>query len=214
MGDWKPGARVEHQVFGAGTVLECNDQHTVIHFDDHGRRKLASSVVVLKPSTTPDPHAPTQRSWPAAGHSNTHAPRPAPATGASAAGVPSTIDQLIDLARRRVGSEDSLNEFVATTRKALPGPAHPHIGVLSGMRVQAFQNWLLDENPKWQLTDAQLLAVMRVEFPLATGLVHMGDVDTGLKQIAGIRAHYNRDRHTGPSPASRGMPTSKSYGTF
>ncbi len=82
------------------------------------------------------------------------------------------------------------------------------------MRVQQLQNWLLDENPKWQLTDAQLLAVMRVEFPTATGLVHCGDVDTGLKQVAGIRANYNRDGHNGPSPASRGMPPSRSYGTF
>ena len=82
------------------------------------------------------------------------------------------------------------------------------------MRVQQFQNWLLDENPTWQLTDTQLLAVMRVEFPLATGLVHTGDVDTGLAQIAGIRAHYNRDGHNGPSPISRGMPYSVSYGRF
>ena len=128
--------------------------------------------------------------------------------------VPGTIDQLLALARRKVGSEDSLNEFVLVMRRALPGPTHEHVGRLSRMRVQAFQNWLLDENPRWQLTDAQLLAVMRVEFPLATGLVHTGDVDTGLKQMAGIRAHYNRDGHNGPSPISRGMPLSVGYGTF
>ena len=91
---------------------------------------------------------------------------------------------------------------------------HAHVGVLSGMRVQQFQNWLLDENPNWQLTDAQLLAVMRVEFPLAIGQVHVGDVDTGLKQIVGIRASYNRDGHSSPSSNSRGLPPSKSYGTF
>ena len=128
--------------------------------------------------------------------------------------VPSTIDQLVDLARRKVGSENSLNQFVSSMRRTLVGPRHQHVGVLSGIRVQQLQNWLLDENPKWQLTDAQLLAVMRVEFPTATGLVHTGDVDTGLKQVAGIRANYNRDRHNGPSPASTGMPPSRSYGTF
>lgn len=99
-------------------------------------------------------------------------------------------------------------------RASLPGPAHQHVGLLSGMRVQQFQNWLLDENPKWQLTDAQLLAVMRVEFALATGMVHTGDVESGLQQIAGIRAHYNRDGPNGPSPTSRGMPYSVSYGRF
>ena len=213
MADWRPGDRVAHQTFGSGTVLACNEQHTVIHFDQHGRRKLATRVVVLSASPTPDPHGAPRRAAPA-----TPGPRPvsapASAPGAPATDVPSTIDQLIDLARRTVGSEDSLNGFVATMRKALPGPSHQHIGVLSGMRVQAFQNWLLDENPKWQLTDAQLLAIMRVEFPLATGQVHIGDVGSGLEQVAGIRAHYNRDGHNGPSPASRGRPPSKSYGTF
>lgn len=63
-------------------------------------------------------------------------------------GTPSTIDQLIDLARHKVGSENSLNEFVSS------------------------------------------------------------------KQVAGIRAHTNRDGHSGPLPISRGMPLSVSYGTF
>jgi len=49
MADWKPGDRVEHQTFGPGTVLESNGQHTLVHFDDRGRKKLASHLVVLKP---------------------------------------------------------------------------------------------------------------------------------------------------------------------
>jgi hypothetical protein len=28
---WNLGDRVEHPTFGTGTVLEWNDQHTVIH---------------------------------------------------------------------------------------------------------------------------------------------------------------------------------------
>lgn len=213
MADWKPGDRVEHATFGTGTVLECNDQHTTVHFDDRGQRKFASHLVMLKPTTSAAPHVPAKRPVMPAGPREPSEPT-APSTRSATTGVPSSIEQLIDLARRKVGSEDSLNEFVGSMRRALAGPAHAHVGVLSGMRVQQFQNWLLDENPRWQLTDAQLLAVMRVEFPLATGQVHIGDVDTGLKQIAGIRAHYNRDGHNGPSPISRGMPFSKSYGTF
>ena len=44
MNDWKPGERIEHPTFGAGTVLESNAQHIVIHFDDRGRRKFASHL--------------------------------------------------------------------------------------------------------------------------------------------------------------------------
>ena len=211
MPEWHPGDRVTHPSFGLGTVLQCDDRHVTIHFDQGGRRKFASSLVVLTASASRYGSAPTTGSespTPRKKEPNHGQPAVVPA------GLPSTIDQLIDLARRKVGSEESLNQFVSSMRRALPGPTHPHVGVLSGMRVQVFQNWLLDENPKWQLTDAQLLAVMRVEFPLATGLVHMGDVDTGLKQIAGIRTHYNRDGHSGPSPISRDMPDSVSYGRF
>jgi hypothetical protein len=57
MGNWKPGDRVEHQTLGSGTVLECNEQHTVVHFDHQGRRRLANSVAVLTESKTSDPHA-------------------------------------------------------------------------------------------------------------------------------------------------------------
>lgn len=55
-----------------------------------------------------------------------------------------------------------------------------------------FQNWLYDENVKWRLTDLQLLAVMRTEFPLNDGQVFTADIATGLGHIASIRADYNR----------------------
>jgi hypothetical protein len=82
------------------------------------------------------------------------------------------------------------------------------------MRVQAFQNWLYDVNPQHQLTDAQLLAVLRVEFPLALAELFTGDVGTGRRHIQSMRRDYNRDGHNGPTPHSRGMPPSISYGTF
>lgn len=104
---------------------------------------------------------------------------PTAATRSDTTGMgPSSIEELVDLARQRVDSESSLNRFVSAMRGALASRGHQHEGTLSGMRVMQFQNWLLDENPRWQLTDAQLLAVMRVEFPFATGLVHTGDVDS------------------------------------
>ena len=53
---WKPGDRVEHPTFGAGTVLESNDQHTVVHFNDQGRKKLvtpggADAVAATRPGS-------------------------------------------------------------------------------------------------------------------------------------------------------------------
>lgn len=222
MSEWTPGARVRHPTFGDGTVLAANEQHITIHFDIVGRKKLAAGMAVLSPSSTSDPasvqrHSPRPASRPGGERTTPGVAAPSPGSHGPIAGntsVPSSIDELIDLARRKVGSEESLLAFVSAMRGALPWRGQPHVGTLSGMRVMQFQNWLLDENPRWQMTDAQLLAVMRVEFPLATGLVHTGDADTGLSQIAGIRAQYNRDGHGGPSPAERGLPYSVSYGTY
>ncbi len=40
------GAQVEHQKFGFGTVLSCNEEHIVIKFDDHGEKKFVTPIVV------------------------------------------------------------------------------------------------------------------------------------------------------------------------
>jgi len=211
MEDWKPGDRVHHPTYGAGTVLEYNDRHTLIHFDQGGRRKFASAMVTLVPSASASPSSPSQRL-------RIPDPTPRPVEARRRAGavddVPADIDHLIALARRKVDSEESLNDFVSVMRGALQGPTHQHVGLLSRMRVQAFQNWLYDRNPTWQLTDAQLLAVLRVEFPLANGEPFTGDVDTGLQHIGSLRADYNRGGDNGSSPISRGMPLSVSYGRF
>src|SRR5260221_14298419 len=99
--------------------------------------------------------------------------------------IPSTIDQLIEAARRSVGSEDSLNEFVSRMRTRLPGAGHQHVGLLSRMRVQALQNWLLDNNARWQPTEVQLLAVMRVDFVADEA----EDIHWRLNPTAGNREH-------------------------
>ena len=40
------GAQIEHAKFGLGSVLSCNDEYTVIKFDDHGEKKFVTSMVV------------------------------------------------------------------------------------------------------------------------------------------------------------------------
>lgn len=124
--------------------------------------------------------------------------------------TPHSLESLISLSTE-IGSAEQFAEFTRHMRMYLPGPSHKYVGVFSGQRVQDFQNWLLRENYKRKLTDAQLLAVMRAEFPQAEGAVFTGNLDTGLSQIAGIRAHFNRDGHHGKSPAELGLPLSESY---
>lgn len=131
-------------------------------------------------------------------------------TARSEAALGSSGDLLT--AARSVVSPESFDALVLRPRALLPLPVARHVGILSGMRVQAFQNWLLDENYRLKLTDAQLLAVLRLEFPLASSQLFTGNVHEGLSIVSGIRAHYNRDGHHGPSPQSRGMPPSVAYG--
>lgn len=40
------GAQVEHGKFGLGSVLNCNDEHIVIKFDEHGEKKFVLSIVL------------------------------------------------------------------------------------------------------------------------------------------------------------------------
>jgi hypothetical protein len=40
------GAQVEHDRFGLGTVVTCNDDRIVIKFDDHGEKKFVTSMAL------------------------------------------------------------------------------------------------------------------------------------------------------------------------
>jgi len=41
-----PGAQIEHNKFGLGSVISCNDEHIVIKFDDHGEKKFVLSMAL------------------------------------------------------------------------------------------------------------------------------------------------------------------------
>ena len=43
---YSQGAQVEHLKFGLGTVLSCNDERTVIKFDDFGEKKFVTLIVL------------------------------------------------------------------------------------------------------------------------------------------------------------------------
>src|SRR5919202_801756 len=62
MKSWSKGDRVTQPNYGAGTLVEVNEHHTVIDFDEHGRRVFATRLVTLQATSEPAPHkAPTRK---------------------------------------------------------------------------------------------------------------------------------------------------------
>ncbi len=58
---WAKGDRVVQPTYGPGTLVEVNEHHTVIDFDEHGRRVFATRLVVLQATTEPAPAAKASR---------------------------------------------------------------------------------------------------------------------------------------------------------
>jgi hypothetical protein len=54
------GDRVAHSQYGHGTVQSVNEYHTVIEFDEHGKRTFQSPRVVLTDSMVPAPEKPVR----------------------------------------------------------------------------------------------------------------------------------------------------------
>ena len=53
MPKYSPGKRVSQDQYGPGTIVECNERHTLIDFDDHGVRLFVTTMVDLKPKYAP-----------------------------------------------------------------------------------------------------------------------------------------------------------------
>jgi hypothetical protein len=56
MKGWNKGDRVVQPTYGAGTLVEVNEHHTVIDFDEHGRRTFATRLVSLQSTNEPAPN--------------------------------------------------------------------------------------------------------------------------------------------------------------
>jgi hypothetical protein len=61
MKGWNKGDRVVQPTYGPGTLVEVNEHHTVIDFDEHGRRTFATRLVVLQATNEPAPNRPASR---------------------------------------------------------------------------------------------------------------------------------------------------------
>jgi hypothetical protein len=60
MRSFDKGDRVLHQQYGAGTLADVNEFHTVIDFDEHGVRKFVTSMVSLERTPIPAPPRPVR----------------------------------------------------------------------------------------------------------------------------------------------------------
>ena len=56
MKNWSKGDRVVQPTYGAGTLVEVNEHHTVIDFDEHGRSIFSTRLVTLQATNEPAPH--------------------------------------------------------------------------------------------------------------------------------------------------------------
>ena len=52
---WTKGDRVQQPTYGPGTLVEVNEHHTVIDFDEHGRRVFSTRLVALQATNEPAP---------------------------------------------------------------------------------------------------------------------------------------------------------------
>lgn len=52
---WTKGDRVVQPTYGAGTIVEYNEHHVVIEFDENGRRTFSTRLVVLQSTNEPAP---------------------------------------------------------------------------------------------------------------------------------------------------------------
>ncbi len=62
-----PKDRVDHAVYGLGTIVERNELHTTIAFDGAGTRKFVTAMVKLVGSDTPAPKKSVRRKEKASG---------------------------------------------------------------------------------------------------------------------------------------------------
>jgi hypothetical protein len=58
---FRPKSRIDHAVYGLGTIVEVNERHTTIAFDGVGTKKFMTTMVKLVGSDTPEPPKPPRR---------------------------------------------------------------------------------------------------------------------------------------------------------
>jgi hypothetical protein len=90
----------------------------------------------------------------------------------------------------------AVKESKALRERTTEGPrgSRGMVGLASGLPIAAYQNELMRKNFKAKLTDAQLAAAMREEFPSAIPYTE--------KHVAGIRSGWNNGKRGNEAPAT------------
>ncbi len=63
---FSPNDRIDHSVYGTGTILEVTARLTTIRFDGAGTKRFMTNIVQLAPSDSPAPPRPVRRRKPVA----------------------------------------------------------------------------------------------------------------------------------------------------
>lgn len=58
---FSPQDRIDHSVYGLGTIVEVNERYTTIDFDETGVKKFLTSMVKLSFSSTSAPEKPVKK---------------------------------------------------------------------------------------------------------------------------------------------------------
>lgn len=58
---FSPNDRIDHSVYGTGTILDVTERLTTISFDGVGTKRFMTNIVKLVPSDTPAPPKPVRR---------------------------------------------------------------------------------------------------------------------------------------------------------
>lgn len=57
---FSPKDRIDHSGYGLGTIVDVNERHTSIDFDEAGIKKFMTSMVELSSSSKPAPEKPAK----------------------------------------------------------------------------------------------------------------------------------------------------------
>lgn len=56
-----PKDRIDHSVYGTGTIVDIDEQRTTIDFDEAGTKKFLTKIIKLAPTDVPAPAKRTRR---------------------------------------------------------------------------------------------------------------------------------------------------------
>src|SRR4029077_7877612 len=117
---WAKGDRVVQPTYGPGTLVEVNEHHTVIDFDEHGRRVFATRLVVLQATNEPAPAKAARKraakAKPKEAKAENCAYAPGRAAGADVSSDTNTSVTIVDTRGRHSGQRNISSDLMPPSR--------------------------------------------------------------------------------------------------